>query len=107
MINYKCLRKVGPCLFVAESIGKDGETYYLNVSVKRRAYSRIKRTRKRQIAKAKHMMEEYEDRLCEEYDRYPMCEVCGREKAEGIYNGMWMCGECAYEQAYYDTFGRC
>ena len=56
MINYKCLRKVGPCLFVAESIGKDGETYYLNVNVKRRAYSRIKRTSKRQIAKAKHMM---------------------------------------------------
>ena len=66
----------------------------------------IKRTRKRQIEKAKHMMEEYEDRLCEEDDRYPMCEVCGREKAEGIYNGMWMCGDCAYEQAYYDTFGR-
>lgn len=56
MINYKCFGKVGPCLFVAESIGKDGETYYLNVNVKRRAYSRIKRTRKRQIAKAKHML---------------------------------------------------
>lgn len=56
MINYKCLRKVGPCLFTVESIGKDGEAYYLNVSVKRRAYSKIKRTRKRQIAKAKHMM---------------------------------------------------
>ena len=56
MINYKCLGEVGLCLFVAESIGKDGEAYYLNVSVKRRAYSKIKRTRKRQIAKAKHMM---------------------------------------------------
>ncbi|MQB90336.1 hypothetical protein DN441_00180 [Lactobacillus reuteri] len=56
MINYKCFGKVRPCLFVAESIGKDGEIYYLNVNVKRRAYSRIKRTRKRQIAKAKHMM---------------------------------------------------
>ena len=55
MINYKCLGKVGPCLLVAESIGKDGETYYLNVNVKRRAYSRIKRTRKRQIMKAKLM----------------------------------------------------
>ena len=29
MINYKCFGKAGPCLFVAESIGKDGETYYL------------------------------------------------------------------------------
>lgn len=29
MINYKCLGKVGPYLLVAESIGKDGETYYL------------------------------------------------------------------------------
>lgn len=55
MINYKCLGKVGPCLFVVESIGKDGEAYYLNVNVKRRAYSRIKRTRKRQIEKAKLM----------------------------------------------------
>lgn len=56
MINYKCLGKVGPCLFVVDGIGKDGEAYYLNVNVKRWAYSKIKRTRKRQIAKAKHMM---------------------------------------------------
>lgn len=56
MINYKCLGKVGPRLFGAESVGKDGEAYYLNVNVKQRAYSRIERTRKRQIAKAKHMM---------------------------------------------------
>lgn len=63
MINYKCFGKVGPCLFVAESIGKDGETYYLNVNVKRRAYSRIKRTRKRQIAKAKHMMACHDQRV--------------------------------------------
>ena len=56
MINYKCFGKVGPCLFVVDGIVKDGEAYYLNVNVKRRAYSKIKRTRKRQIAKAKHMM---------------------------------------------------
>lgn len=59
MINYKCLGKVGPRLFVTESVGKDGKAYYLNINVKRRAYSRIKpikRTRKRQIAKAKHML---------------------------------------------------
>lgn len=56
MINYKCFGKVGPCLFVVDGIGKDGEAYYLNVNVKRRAYSKIKRTRKWQIAKAKHMM---------------------------------------------------
>lgn len=47
MINYKCLGKVGPCLFVVDGIGKDGEAYYLNVNVKRWAYSKIKRTRKR------------------------------------------------------------
>ena len=56
MINYKCFGKVGPCLFVVNGIGKDGEAYYLNVNVKRRAYSKIKRIRKRQIEKAKFMM---------------------------------------------------
>lgn len=63
MINYKCLGKIGPRLFVAESVGQDGEAYYLNVNVKRRAYSRIKRTRKRQIAKAKHMMACHDQRV--------------------------------------------
>lgn len=56
MINYKCFGKVGPCLFTVDGIGKDGEAYYLNVNVKRRAYSNIKRVRKRQIEKAKFMM---------------------------------------------------
>ena len=95
--------KIEAIMIMTPKLRKDLYAAFL----KRKRISPIKRTRKRQIAKAKHMMEEYEDRLCEEYDRYPMCEVCGREKAEGIYNGMWMCGECAYEQAYYDTFGRC
>lgn len=69
MKKYKALKKVGPCMIVADAIEKDSDIYSVRISVKRRSYSHINRTRKRQIEKAKWMAIQH-DHTCYEWSQW-------------------------------------